>query len=164
VGHGGQRRIAVTDERDDSSEQEDRADRVDRQALARAITARMEELRIEQSDLARWASVSVSYLRHMQNGTGSSQFSYGMLSRVSQALKWPADHLHKIFHRLQEQDSITPSGAEILTQAVMDGLRPYLEKIEAMDERLSGVMDLIHQVNDKIDVALNTEARHPKEQ
>jgi transcriptional regulator with XRE-family HTH domain len=150
----------VTDERDDQSEREDR---LDRQALADAVTARMDELRVEQAELARRAGVSVSYLRHMQNGTGASQFGYGTLSRVSQALKLPADRLHKIFHRLPEQDSITPSGAEIFTQAVMAELRPYLAKIDAMDERLSAVMDLIHHVNNRIDVALNAETHRPED-
>ena len=100
----------------------------------------------------------------MQNGTGSSQFSYGMLSRVSVALRWPADHLVKIFHQLPEQDSVTPSGAEIMTQAVIAELRPYLEKIDAIDARLSAVMDLIHHVNNRIDVALDVEPRRPESQ
>ena len=150
----------MTEERDARSEREDR---LDRQALANAVTARMDELRIEQGELARRAGVSVSYLRHMQNGTGTSQFSYGTLSRVSQALKWPAEHLHKIFHRLPQQDPITASGAEIFTQAIMTELRPYLAKIDAMDDRLSVVMDLMHHVNNRIDIALNTEANHPEE-
>jgi transcriptional regulator with XRE-family HTH domain len=149
----------VTDERDDRSEREDR---LDRQALADAVTARRDELCIEQAVLARRAGVSVSYLRHMQNGTGASQFSYGTLSRLSQALKLPPDHLHKVFHRLPEQDSITPSGAEIFTQAVMAGLQPYLAKIDAMDARLSVVMDLIQNVNNRIDVALDMPTPHPE--
>ena len=149
----------MTEERDARGEREDR---LDRQALASAVTARMDELRVEQAELARRAGVSVSYLRHMQNGTGSSQFSYGTLSRVSVALKWPTEHLHRIFHRLQDQDSITPSGAEIMAQAVMAELRPYLAKIDAMDERLSAVMDFIHHVNNRIDVDLNTESGRPE--
>jgi hypothetical protein len=150
----------VTDKQDARSTREDR---LDRQGLANALTTRMDELRVEQADLARQADVSVSYLRHMQKGTGSSQFSYGALSRVSLALKWPADHLHRVFHRLPEEDPITPSGAEILTRAIMAGLRPYLEKIDAMDERLSAVVDLIHHVNNRIDVALNMEAHRVEE-
>jgi len=141
-----------------------REDSLDRRALADAVTARMNEIRIEQAELARQAGVSVSYLRHMQNGTGSSQFSYGMLSRVSVALRWPADHLVKIFHQLPEQDSVTPSGAEIMTQAVIAELRPYLEKIDAIDARLSAVMDLIHHVNNRIDVALDVEPRGSESQ
>lgn len=132
-----------------------REDRLDRQALARAVATRMDELRIEQAELARRAGVSVSYVRHMQKGTGASQFSYGTLSRVSLALEYPADRLHRIFNRLPEQDVITPSGAEVFTQAIMAELQPYLAKIDAMDKRLSVVMDLIHHVNNRIDVALS---------
>ncbi len=150
----------MTDKRDARSEREDR---LDRQALASAVTARMSELRIEQAELARQAGISVSYLRHMQNGTGSSQFSYGTLSRVSLALNWPGDHLVKIFHCLPEQGSVTPSAAEVLTQAVMAELQPYLAKIDAMDERLSAVMDLIHHVNNRIDVALSMQAHRPED-
>jgi transcriptional regulator with XRE-family HTH domain len=155
---GGQRRIAVTDELNAPSTREDR---LDRQGLANAVTARMDELRLEQHELAKRASVSISYLRHMQNGTGTSQYSWGTLSRVSRALKWPEDRLHKIFHRLPEEDSITPSGAEIFTQAVMAELQPYLEKIDAMDERISLAMDLLHHVNDRIDAVLETRAERP---
>lgn len=151
----------MTEERDARSEREDR---LDRQALANAVTARMDELRVEQAELARRAGVSVSYLRHMQNGTGTSQFSYGTLSRVSQALRWPAEHLHKIFHRLPEQDPITASGAEIFTQAIMTELRPYLAKIDAMDDRLSVALDLIHHVNNRIDIALNMQTHSPEDQ
>jgi transcriptional regulator with XRE-family HTH domain len=150
----------VTDKQDARSTREGR---LDRQALANAVTTRMDELRVEQADLAREAGVSVSYLRHMQKGTGANQFSYGTLSRVSQALKWPTDRLHKIFHRLPEEDSVTPSGSEILTQAIMAELRPYLAKIDSMDKRLSTVMDLIRDVNNRIDVALNMEAHRPEE-
>jgi hypothetical protein len=158
--HGGQRRIAVTDELNADSTREDR---LDRQALASALTARMDELRVEQGELARRASVSVSYLRHMQNGTGTSQYSWGTLSRVSRALKWPDDRLHKIFHRLPEEDSITPSGAEIFTQAIMAELQPYLTKIDAMDERISVVMDLLHRVNDRIDIVMDMQTKHSGE-
>jgi transcriptional regulator with XRE-family HTH domain len=149
---GGQRRIAVTDEQDDRSR---RDDRLDRQALAAAITTRMDELGIGQRELADRAHVSVSYLRNMQNGTGDSEYSYGTLTRVSKALKYPAEHLHRLFHRLPEQDAITPSGAEVLTQAVMAELRPYLAKIDAMAANLSIVMEFIHTINNGSGIDVN---------
>lgn len=146
----------MTDTRDARSEREDK---IDRQGLASALSVRMKEVTLEQGELARQAGISVSYLRHMQNGTGTSQFSYGLLSRVSLALQWPANHLSKIFYRLPDQDSITSSGAEILTQAVMAELQPYLAKIDAIDKHLSTVMDLIRHMDKRIDVALEMPTR-----
>jgi hypothetical protein len=131
-----------------------REDEVDRQGLARAVDTRMREIRISQAELARAADIAPSTIRKMQKAQGTDIFGNGVLARVSGGLRWPEDKLQRIFYRMPEQDPVTPSGVDLVTQAIMTQLAPHLAKIDAIDRRLSAVMDAIHHVNTRIDAVL----------
>jgi len=148
---GGQRRSLVTDKQ---ATRRKREDQVDRPGLANALNARMAELPITQTELANKTGVSPATLRMMQASEGTRHYSSPILSAVSLGLNWPADRLQRIFYRMPEQDPVTPSGVELVTQAMMTQLEPYLKKIDAMDKRLSVVMEAIHRVNARIDAVL----------
>ena len=157
---GGLRRSFVTDEQPTRRKREDR---VDRQALADAVNARMDELAITQAELARKTGVSVATIRVIQDAEGTRHYRPDLLSDLSRGLNWPTDRLQRIFYRMPEQDPVAPSGVELVTQAIMAQLKPYLEKIDAMDKRLSGVMEAIHHVNTRIDAVLGSSGHSPED-
>jgi transcriptional regulator with XRE-family HTH domain len=148
---GGLRRTFVTDER---ATHRKRDDRVDRQGLARAVKDRRAELGMTQKDLENVSEVSSSTIRLIENAQGTRHYRSVVLSDISRALEWPEDSLHRIFYRRGRKDSTLPSEAEIVAQEVMTQLKPHLEKIDAIDKRLSRVMDAIHQVNNRLDTAV----------
>ena len=141
----------MTDER---ATHRKRDDRVDRQALARAVKDRRAELGMTQKDLENVSGVSSSTIRLIENAQGTRHYRSVVLSDISRALEWPEDSLHRTFYRRGRKDSTLPSEAEIVAQEVMTRLKPHLEKIDAIDKRLSVVMDAIHHVNNRIDAAL----------
>jgi hypothetical protein len=118
----------------------------------------MREIRISQAELARTADIAASTIRKIQKAQGTDIFGNGVLARVSGGLRWPEDKLQRIFYRMPEQDPVTPSGVDLVTQAIMTQLAPHLAKIDAIDERLSVVMDAIHHVNTRIDAVLGPPA------
>jgi transcriptional regulator with XRE-family HTH domain len=134
---------------------------VDRQGLADAVSTRMEENHMQQAELVRRSGISVAYIRQIQYGQGKNQFSYETLAAISAPLGWHDEYLYRLFYRLPESDYISPTGAELVTQTMMAQLEPHLAKIAAMDERISGVMDAIRHVDDKIAALLEASGQHP---
>ena len=92
----------MTDDLDGSASREDQ---VDRQALAAAVNARMRELHIKQSQLERKSGISVATIRLIQKAQGTRHYGGDLLTAISRALDWPADHLLKIFYRLPQSDN-----------------------------------------------------------
>jgi hypothetical protein len=156
VRHGGPRRTLVTDGLDGSGSREDQ---VDRQALAAAVNARMAERHIRQSELARKSRTSVATIRLIQKAQGTRHYGGDLLTAISRALDWPADHLLKIFFRLPQSDASVPIGIDLLVQEVLERINPYLAKIEALEANMSSAMDAIHHVNGRVDAIIDM--RHP---
>jgi hypothetical protein len=146
----------VTDGRDGSASREDQ---VDRQALAEAVNARMRARHIKQAELARKSRISVATLRLIQKAQGTRHYGGDLLTAISRALDWPADHLLKIFYRLPQKDSISPAEIDLLLQEVMERINPYLAKIDALEANMSSAMDAIHHANGRIDAIVDM--RHP---
>jgi len=137
--------------------------RVDRQALADALNARMDEIAITQAELTRISGIAASTIRKMQKAQGTDHYGNGVLARISEGLRWPEDKLHRIFYCMPEQDPVAPSGVELVKQAIMAELEPYLAKIDAIDERLSVVMEEIRRINSRIDAVLGPAVRSPED-
>jgi transcriptional regulator with XRE-family HTH domain len=156
--HGGRRRIDVAEKR---GARRKREDELDRKGLANVVSARMEAEHIQQAELTRRSGISVAYIRQIQYAQGTNQFSYETLSAISTVLGWHDDYLYRLFYKLPESDYISPTGADLVTQAMMAKLEPYLAKIDAMDERLSATMDAITDVNNKIAALIDSSGQHP---
>jgi transcriptional regulator with XRE-family HTH domain len=146
----------VTDGLDGSASREDQ---VDRQALAAAVNARMRERHIKQAQLARRSRISVATIRLIQKAQGTRHYGGDLLTAISRALDWPADHLLKVFYRLPQSDSIAAADIDLLLQEVMERINPYLAKIDALEANMSSAMDAIHHVNGRIDAIVDM--RHP---
>jgi transcriptional regulator with XRE-family HTH domain len=98
----------------------------DRLALARIVTARIEELRITRRELAEKSKVSAATLREIEHPRKPRAFGRKVLEPISEALKWPADYLVRAAYR---SPSETP---DPVVQGMMKALAPYLEKIDAI--------------------------------
>jgi transcriptional regulator with XRE-family HTH domain len=136
-----------------------REDQVDRQALAAAVNARMEERHIKQADLARKSEISVATIRLIQKARGTRHYGWDLLTAISRALDWPADHLLKIFYRLPQSDATASVKIDLLVQEVLERINPRLAKIEALEADMSNAMDAIHHVNGRVDAIIDM--RHP---
>ena len=148
---------------DDGTAHQEREDRVDRQALGDAVKARRDELGLTQRDLERESGVSVATIRLIENSQGTRHYRSAILSDLSRGLNWPTDRLQRIFYRMPEQDPVTPSGVELVTQAMMAQLKPYLAQIDAIDKRQSLVMEAIHHINSRIDAVLGPSGHSPED-
>ena len=146
----------MTDDLDGSASREHQ---VDRQALATAVNARMRERHIKQAQLARKSGISVATIRLIQKAQGTRHYGGDLLTALSRALDWPADHLIKIFYRLPQSDPAAPAEIDLMVQEVMERINPYLAKIDALEANMSSAMDAIHHVNGRIDAIV--EMRHP---
>jgi hypothetical protein len=82
-----------------------------------------------------------------------------LLTAISRALDWPADHLLKIFYRLPQNDSMAPAEIDLMVQAVMERINPYLAKIDALEANMSSALDAIHHVNGRIDTIVDMRHR-----
>lgn len=146
----------MTDGLDGSASREGQ---VDRQALAAAVNARMRERHIKQAELARKSRISVATIRLIQKAQGTRHYGGDLLTAISRALDWPADHLLKIFFRLPQSDATAPVEIELLVQEVLERINPYLAKIDVLEANVSGAMDAIHHVNGRVDAIVDM--RHP---
>lgn len=146
----------MTDGLDGSASREDQ---VDRQALAEAVNARMKDRHIKQAQLARKSRISVATIRLIQKAQGTRHYGGDLLTAISRALDWPADHLLAIFYRLPQSDATASAQIDLVLQAVMERINPYLAKIDALEANMSSAMDAIHHVNGRIDAIVDM--RHP---
>lgn len=67
-------------------------------AVADAITARMQERRINQRVLAQEANVSVATIRELQHNYTTRRRSARTLRAIATALEWPPDQLNAILN------------------------------------------------------------------
>ncbi|MCO1581231.1 hypothetical protein M8C13_36325 [Crossiella sp. SN42] len=78
------------------------------QAVAEAVTTRMEELELSQVDLAAAAGVSVAWLRSLQRGHAVRR-SEVLLGAVSAQLGWPKGRLMAIATNQATSEEIASS-------------------------------------------------------
>lgn len=123
-------------------------------AVGAAITRRLDEIGMQQKDLASISHVSVATIREIQGGKERRR-NPRVLEAISVALKWPAHHLPRILQggELGEQsrDARVPV-AESDPSAFLAKLAFVLE------QRIGRVVDVIY--NDDSDVDITIEIRH----
>jgi transcriptional regulator with XRE-family HTH domain len=107
-------------------------------AVANAITERVNELGWRQRELAQRSHVSQAIVRELQHHTVERRRSARTLEALSVALGWHPQHLSAVLH------GRTPPE---LGEPVSEDSRTVSARLDAIDERLSEITDLLHAMN-----------------
>ncbi len=128
------------------------------QAVGDAITARLDELGMQQQQLAASSQVSVSTIREIQSGRKRRR-NPRILQEISKALTWPANYLAGI---LQDgQPGQAPPKAEAAELA--GDPSGFLAKLAfVLERRIGPVVDVLYHGDSNVDITI--EIRHsPRE-
>lgn len=107
-------------------------------AVANAIKARVNELGWRQRELAQRSHVSQAIVRELQHHTVERRRSARTLEALSIALGWHPQHLAAVLR------GRTPSE---LDDPISENGRTVSSRLDAIDERLSQIADLLHEMN-----------------
>ncbi|MBV9160079.1 MAG: helix-turn-helix transcriptional regulator [Pseudonocardiales bacterium] len=107
-------------------------------AVANAIKQRVNELGWRQRELAQRSHVSQAIVRELQHHTVERRRSARTLEALSVALDWHPQHLSAVLR------GRTPPE---LGEPVSEDSRTVSSRLDAIDERLSEITDLLHAMN-----------------
>jgi transcriptional regulator with XRE-family HTH domain len=107
-------------------------------AVANAIKERVNELGWRQRELAQRSHVSQAIVRELQHHTVERRRSARTLEALSVALGWHPQHLAAVLH------GRTPPE---LGDPISDNNRTVSSRLDAIDERLSEMTELLHAIN-----------------
>jgi hypothetical protein len=107
-------------------------------AVSHAINERVNELGWRQRELAQRAHVSQAIVRELQHHTIERRRSARTLEALSVALGWHPQHLAALLH------SRTPPE---VGEPISDSGRTVSSRLDAIDERLGEITDLLHEMN-----------------
>jgi transcriptional regulator with XRE-family HTH domain len=119
-------------------------------AVANAITERVNELGWRQRELAQRSHVSQAIVRELQHHTVERRRSARTLEALSVALGWHPQHLAAVLR------GRTPPA---LGEPVSEDNRTVSSRLDAIDERLSEITDLLHEMNANLAAVISH--RHP---
>jgi transcriptional regulator with XRE-family HTH domain len=107
-------------------------------AVANAIKERVNELGWRQRELAQRSHVSQAIVRELQHHTVERRRSARTLEALSAALGWHPQYLAAVLR------GRTPPE---LGDPVSDNGTAVSSRLDAIDERLSEIVDLLHEMN-----------------
>jgi transcriptional regulator with XRE-family HTH domain len=107
-------------------------------AVANAIKERVTELGWRQRELAQRSHVSQAIVRELQHHTVERRRSARTLEALSVALGWHPQHLAAVLHGRTPREPGDP---------ISDDNRTVFSRLDAIDERLSEITDLLHAMN-----------------
>jgi transcriptional regulator with XRE-family HTH domain len=107
-------------------------------AVANAIKERVNELGWRQRELAQRSHVSQAIVRELQHHTVERRRSARTLEALSIALGWHPQHLAAVLR------GRTPPE---LGDPISESGRTLSSRLDAIDERLSEIADLLHEMN-----------------
>jgi transcriptional regulator with XRE-family HTH domain len=107
-------------------------------AVANAIKERVNELGWRQRELAQRSHVSQAIVRELQHHTVERRRSARTLEALSVALGWHPQHLAAVLR------GRTPPE---LGEPISGNGRTVSSRLDAIDERLSEITDLLHEMN-----------------
>jgi transcriptional regulator with XRE-family HTH domain len=116
-------------------------------AIANAITERVNELGWRQRELAQRSHVSQAIVRELQHHTVERRRSARTLEALSIALGWHPQHLAAVLR------GRTPP--ELGEPVVSDNGATVSSRLDAIDERLSEITGLLHQMNANLAKAIS---------
>lgn len=97
----------------------------DWEAVAAAISTRLDDLGMTQKDLAARSGVSVSTIRQLQNNYGPRRRNRHTLEDLSKGLQWSAQHLERIL----DEATGSPADAGGSLQAEVAELRGLVSEL-----------------------------------
>jgi hypothetical protein len=107
-------------------------------AVANAITERVNELGWRQRELAQRSHVSQAIVRELQHHTVERRRSARTLEALSLALGWHPQHLAAVLRGRTPPELGDPTSENGGTVS---------SRLDAIDERLSEITDLLHEMN-----------------
>jgi transcriptional regulator with XRE-family HTH domain len=107
-------------------------------AVANAIKQRVNELGWRQRELAQCSHVSQAIVRELQHHTVERRRSARTLEALSVAMGWHPQHLAAVLR------GRTPPE---LGDPISDDGRTVSSRLDAIDERLSEITDLLHELS-----------------
>ncbi|MGB8962160.1 MAG: helix-turn-helix transcriptional regulator [Pseudonocardiaceae bacterium] len=107
-------------------------------AVANAIKERVNELGWRQRELAQRSHVSQAIVRELQHHTVERRRSARTLEALAIALGWHPQHLVAVLHGRTPPEPGEP---------ISDNGRTVSSRLDAIDERLGEIADLLHQMN-----------------
>ena len=132
-------------------------------AAGEAITERMRDLGMSQKKLAERSKVSTATIRQIQNRTGGHRHSPRTLVALSEALGWPPQYLSNVLYGRPQQEASEQVTDEETLQSLLEGVRQLLHKINALEQRLGNVVDVIYNSDSEVDVSIEIKhARHDR--
>jgi transcriptional regulator with XRE-family HTH domain len=107
-------------------------------AVANAIKERVNELGWRQRELAQRSHVSQAIVRELQHHTVERRRSARTLEALSVAMGWHPQHLAAVLRGRTPPEPGDP---------ISDNGRTVSSRLDAIDERLSEITDLLHEIN-----------------
>ena len=120
-------------------------------AVSHAIKERVNELGWRQRELAQRSHVSQAIVRELQHHTIERRRSARTLEALSLALGWHPRHLTAVLH------GRTPPE---LDKPINDNGRTVSSRLDAIDERLGEITDLIHALNANLTAVISHDRPH----
>ena len=115
-------------------------------AVANAIKERVNELGWRQRELAQRSHVSQAIVRELQHHTVERRRSARTLEALSITLGWHPQHLVAVLHGRTPPEPGEPISDNDVTVS---------SRLDIIDERLSEITDLLHQVNANLATMIN---------
>jgi transcriptional regulator with XRE-family HTH domain len=117
-------------------------------AVANAIKERVNELGWRQRELAQRSHVSQAIVRELQHHTVERRRSARTLEALSVTLGWHPQHLVAVLHGRTPPEPGEPISDNDVTVS---------SRLDIIDERLSEITDLLHQMNANLVTMINQE-------
>jgi transcriptional regulator with XRE-family HTH domain len=115
-------------------------------AVANAIKERVNELGWRQRELAQRSHVSQAIVRELQHHTVERRRSARTLEALSVTLGWHPQHLVAVLHGRTPPEPGEPISENDVTVS---------SRLDIIDERLSEITDLLHQMNANLATMIN---------
>ena len=115
-------------------------------AVSHAIKERVNELGWRQRELAQRSHVSQAIVRELQHHTVERRRSARTLEALSLALGWHPQHLTAVLHGRTPPEPGEP---------ISDNGRTVSSRLDAIDERLSEITDLLQAMNANLTVVIS---------
>jgi transcriptional regulator with XRE-family HTH domain len=115
-------------------------------AVANAIKERVNELGWRQRELAQRSHVSQAIVRELQHHTVERRRSARTLEALSVTLGWHPQHLVAVLHGRTPPEPGEP---------ISDNEMTVSSRLDIIDERLSEITDLLHQMNANLATMIN---------
>jgi transcriptional regulator with XRE-family HTH domain len=115
-------------------------------AVANAIKERVNELGWRQRELAQRSHVSQAIVRELQHHTVERRRSARTLEALSITLGWHPQHLVAVLHGRTPPQPGEP---------ISDNEMTVSSRLDIIDERLSEITDLLHQMNANLATMIN---------